>query len=147
MIIIASFLLVIYELWIFTHAGKLIIKANIGKGWTIFWVGFLIFWFLLYWSNKKPITNITCALNILGVLIAVVAIIRSRMDKEIRENGIYCNSSFYKWSQIKSYNWISANIIQFKTGASLLSDGSFEFIFKEDSKSKVDEVLKKCITS
>ncbi len=145
-VLVTGCLWIIYQLWTFSLFGKLIVQANRSLGLTILWVIFLIIWVLSALLNKKTVNNILFALDILGVMISIVAIVRSLMDKEIRENGILCNSHFYKWSQIKGYRWISEKIIKFNTEATLTSGGGFELIVKKELKSKADEALQKYIT-
>lgn len=144
-IIIDIFILITFLLSII-QGGKLIIKPDTSKGWTIALVVFLILYTLLPITGKISITILNSNHKTSFILVIIMTIILSLREKEVRDNGIYHHLYLYKWRSIKSYSWISENTIQFDTGANMLSDGKFEININDDSKSKMNELLKEHIS-
>ena len=65
---------------------------------------------------------------------------------EIRENGIYIFSNFYKWNKIKSYNWISKSKIQFIVTVAFRRELILEVNIKElCTEAQIDKMLHKYI--
>ena len=90
--------------------------------------------------------------NIFFILIAILwfeisifIIIRGFHSSGIRENGVYGTGTFFKWSKVQSYSWISSTTIQFKVNTFFIHNYSFEFTIKENLKSKVNETLQKYV--
>lgn len=132
--------------------GRSILKVEKGIGLAIFWLGSIIVWCLLLrqsvklyvrHENNGIINNIVT--NIFWIEFSVSNIIKSLRSSEIRENGIYILGDFYKWSKVKSYNWISPNIIEFKVKAFFKSNSSLELTINEEVKGEVEEVIQKNI--
>jgi len=87
-------------------------------------------------------TNIL--MGILWIQISLINIIRSVRSSEIRENGIYSNGYFYKWSTIQRCSFVSPNTIEFEASRWFNNiDRSFKFIIKEEFKFKAEEILSK----
>lgn len=154
-LVIITFLLLINQLCEVSHPGKLIIKAEASNSWAIFWVGILIFEIILivsYTMKNMPNNDIMIYLNnnILNIdilAISITCIIMSHRDKEIRENGIFSEQCFYKWSKVKSYSWTSGNTFQLNVNTSFKTNKNLEFTIKEELRPKTEEVLQKYITS
>jgi len=72
-------------------------------------------------------------------------IIRNLHKSEIRENGIYGSGLFYKWSKVQSYSWVLPTTIHFEVNTFFKTNYSFEFIIKEELKSKVSETVQKYV--
>lgn len=134
------------------YSRKSILKVEKGIGLAIFWLGSIIVWCLLLrqsvklyvrHENNGIINNIVT--NIFWIEFSVSNIIKSLRSSEIRENGIYILGDFYKWSKVKSYNWISPNIIEFKVKAFFKSNSSLELTINEEVKGEVEEVIQKNI--
>lgn len=152
MLILTTCMWLIYELYILMHQGKLIIRVDQSKGTAILYMSFLVFWIMQlalntnsYMFNKNIMYIKNNVININGIVISIMFIIRVFRNKEIRENGIYNESRFYRWSEVKSYNWIEWNTIKFRVNTFFKTDKSFELTIKEELKSIVDEALQKHI--
>lgn len=152
---IATFLLLINQLYEVSHSGKLIIKAEGSNGWAIFWVGIIIIYIILigsYTMHNMPNNDIMVYLNnnILNIdilAISIICIIISLRDKEIRENGIFGEQCFYKWSKVTSYSWTSGNTFQLNVNTFFKINKNLEFTIKEELRPKTEEILQKYITS
>ncbi|WP_258049696.1 DUF5673 domain-containing protein [Clostridium weizhouense] len=145
--------LLLTDLYAAYHHGKCVIKVKKNKKLTIFWIVMLIIWFILLLSNisfyisyEKNHIIYNVLTDIFWIEFSISNIIKALRSLEIRENGIYKCGYFYKWSKIKSYNWISSNTIQFKANAFLKTHKNIEMTIKEEFKLIVDEVIQKNIT-
>lgn len=148
-LIIAGLAFLIRDLYRVYHHGKIIIKLNKDKGSMIFWLIILIIWVIMFWFSISSYINRSedrfyndIFMSICWIELSIVNIIKSLRKSEIRENGIYNYGRFFKWSKIKSYNWVLSNSIQFKVNAFLETNRSFEIIIKEEFKDKVDQVIR-----
>ncbi|GAA0076997.1 hypothetical protein UT300005_13750 [Clostridium sp. CTA-5] len=144
--------LLLTDLYASCHHGKCVIKVKENKKLTIFWSVMLIIWLILLWSNinfyisyEKNGVIYNVLTDIFWIEFSISNIIKSLKGSEIRENGIYRSGYFYKWSKIKTYNWISSNTIQFKANAFLKTNQNIEMTIKEEFKLIVDEVIQKNI--
>lgn len=151
-LVFITFLFVIYELYVVSHRGKLILRTDGSKGWVILWAGFIVFWSISWILNTKnymlyqDIYYIKrCIIDIDALVFSIVGIIQWTRGKEIRENGLYYGTFFYKWTKVKSYSWTARNTIKFEFKSFLNMNDSCEFTIEEELKAKVEEaVLKIC---
>lgn len=134
--------------------GKLIIKADENKGLPTLMILLLMPCFILLLLNTKDYMQYKYNYNLNGILssiilieILIVKLIRAFRDSEIRQNGIYNDIHFYKWSRIQNYSWTSGNTIQFEVSTVFNTSKSVTFTVKEDLKSKVDDVIQNYIKS
>ncbi|MGK0467056.1 DUF5673 domain-containing protein [Clostridium sp.] len=149
---IIIFLLILKKLYIVSHHGKIIINANKNKFQVIFlvvfWAAISIGWCILGYLNYTQSGDIFfILLTILWIEISIFNVIRYLHRSEIRENGIYGSGHFYKWSKVQRYSWILPTTIHFEVNTFFKTDYSFEFIIKEELKSKVNETVQKSIIS
>jgi hypothetical protein len=147
---IIIFLLILKKLYRVSHHGKIIINANKNKYWiifsVIFWTAISIAWCILGYSNYTQSGDIYfILLTILWIEISIFNILRYLHRSEIRENGIYGTGHFYKWCKVKSYSWVLPTTIHFEVDTFFKRDYSFEFIIKEELKSKVNETVQKYV--
>lgn len=149
LIIIVSCLL-LKNLYTVYHHGKFIVKVKENKGLTIFWMLLLAIWVIILFFNISDYidhgefrVNYYISQSIFWIEISILNIIRSLRSSEIRENGMYNSSNFYKWSKINSYNWVFSNTLQFKVSTFLTTNKNFEFTINEEFKLKVDEVIQR----
>jgi len=144
------FSMILRKLYIVNHHGKIIINAN-KRFWArfsvIFWTVLLIFWCILGYSNYMHSTYDSILLAILWIEISIFNIVKDLHSSEIRENGIYGSGHFYNWSKVQSYSWILPTTIEFEVNTFFKTNYSFEFIIKEELKSKVNETIQKCVHS
>lgn len=153
-LIILGTSLLLKDLYTLYHHGKLIIKVKEDKGLLIFWiVGLIIFClifshnlsdYFFYGKNDKIENSL---FNIFWIEYSISNIIRSLMSSAIRENGVYYFGYFYTWSKIKSHSWVSPNRIEFNVNTWFTINRSFKININEEVKFKVDEVIKRNITS
>jgi len=151
MIIFLSILIII-QLYTVIRQGKLIIKTKKSKYSNIWWVVGIIVWVLaiifycvIGYLNYRNNTYINILGNIMWIEIAIFNILRMLKSSGIRENGIYASGNFYKWSKVESYSWISPTTIKFEVNTFFKVNYSFEFIIKEELKSKVNETVEKYV--
>ncbi|MBK5239998.1 hypothetical protein [Clostridium sp.] len=147
---IFAFLITLKKLYIVSHHGKIIINANKSRFRAIFSVIFgvaiIISGSILGYLNYMQSGYIfSILLSILWIKISISNIIRDLHRSEIRENGIYGSGHFYKWCKVQSYSWISPTTIHFEVDTFFKTDYSFEFIVKEELRSKVNETVQKYI--
>ena len=142
---IFTFLIILRKLYRVIHHGKIIINANKSRFSAIFWAVVIIFWCILGYLNYTQSSYNSILLAILWIEISISNIIRDLHSSEIRENGIYGSGHFYKWSKVQSYSWILPTTIQFEVNTFFKTNYSFEFIIKEELKSKVNETVQKYI--
>jgi len=147
---IFAFLITLRKLYRVSHHGKIIINANKSKSraiiLVIYWSAFSIGGCILGYLNFTQSGYIFPVLMaILWIEISISNIIRDLHRSEIRENGIYGSGHFYKWCKVQSYSWILPTTIQFEVNTFFKTDYSFEFIIKEELKSKVNETVQKSI--
>lgn len=156
-LIVYAIILILYEVLSITGSGELIAKEkNIFSmfqvvTWGIFFVAFGLHLkrnIFIDYNNDMSVQNI----NVFGMLISIVYIIRGFKGSSIRKNGIFVNGAFRKWSKIQSYSWISPNIIQFTFKASTLFKRSkpsvmVKIILKEEAVSEVDKIVQKNFVS
>lgn len=163
-IIVTCFLL--KEIFIANYRGKHIIKPDERRNLAIAWIMFLILWSLFLISDIKNYLEYTSPFygkfieynatmygnfilqHALWIEICILNFLGAVRYSEIREKGIYDYLHFYKWNRIQSYSWISPNTIQLKVAMfqRINHDINFTVVEKNDI-SKVDEILKKYITS
>ena len=141
------FLIILRKLYRVIHHGKIIINANKSRFSAIFWTVLLILWCILGYSNYMHSTYNSVLLAILWIEISIFNIIRILKSSGIRENGIYGSGNFYKWSKVQSYSWVLPTTIHFEVNTFFKTNYSFEFIIKEELKSKVNETLQKYVHS
>jgi thiosulfate dehydrogenase [quinone] large subunit len=147
---IFAFLIILRELYIVSHHGKFIINTNKSRFWAIFsvifWTGVSIVWCIsayLHYTQSDYIFSVLLAIS--WIEISISNIIRGLHSSEIRENGIYCSGNFYKWSKVQSYSWVLPTTIKFKVNTFFTTNYSFEFIIKEELKSKINETVQKYV--
>ncbi|MEW9097126.1 MAG: DUF5673 domain-containing protein [Clostridiaceae bacterium] len=150
--IIASCAL-LHSLYERIYAGRFIIKIK-HRRISIFYTVLLVFWIfalgyslLVYLKGKS--------LNMDGILQGVFWIqlcignLLSRRSLGITEGGIYSGdikySYFSKWSQVKSYTWISDNKIEFQTLGRKNKIIKGELEVDEEQKEEVDKLLNEFI--
>jgi len=108
----------------------------------------IIPWGILGYFHYRNNTYNNILLDIFWIEISISNIIRTLQSSEIRENGTYGPRNFYKWSKVQSYSWILPTTIQFKVNTTFFkTNNSFEFIIKEELKSKVNETVQKYVHS
>lgn len=83
--------------------------------------------------------------NVFWIEFLTLNLIKSFIVSEIRKNGLYIDSIFYKWSKVQSYIWTSSNTIQFKVKPFLRGSTRYDFTIEEALRSKVDETVQKHI--
>ncbi|MBU3110202.1 DUF5673 domain-containing protein [Clostridium lacusfryxellense] len=150
--IIFFLILVIIQLYTVIRQGKLIINAEKSRFSAIWWVVGITIWILLIifycvlgYLNYRNNTYINILGNIMWIEIAIFNILRMLKSSGIRENGINGSGSFYKWSKVESYSWISPTIIQFEVNTFFKTNYSFKFTIKEQLISKVNETVQKYV--
>jgi len=142
------FLIILRKLYTVSQHGKLIINADKSRFLAIFWAVMIIGWGILGYFHFMNNTYDNILLDIFWIELSISNIIRTLHSSEIRENGIYGSSTFYKWSKVQSYSWILPSTIQFEVYTTFFkTNNSFEFIIKEELKSKVNETVQKYIHS
>ncbi len=151
-----SFLL-LREIYLLAISGKRIIKIGKSRPIFILYLILLIVWMLFLFLNIKNYLNYNNTTsyykhyieeilsNVFWIEFLISNLIKSFIVSEIRENGLYIDSNFYKWSKVQSYIWTSSNTIQFKVKPPFRANTRYDFIIKEDLKSKVDETVQKHI--
>lgn len=151
-----SFLL-LRELYFLVISGKRIIKIGKSKSIFILYLILLIVWMLFLFFNIKDYLNYNndtsyfkhymdeILSNVFWIEFLISNLIRSFIVSEIRENGLYIDSNFYKWSKVQSYIWTSSNTIQFKVKPFLRGSTRYDFTIEEALRSKVDETIQKHI--
>ncbi|WP_291637655.1 hypothetical protein [Clostridium sp.] len=150
--IIFVLILIIIKLYKVIQHRKLIINAKQSRFSTIFWVAMIIFWVLMIiafgiigYINYRNNAYIDILNNIMWIELAIFNLIGILESSGIRENGIYRSGKFYKWSKVQSYSWILPTTIQFKVNTFFSPNYSFEFVIKEELKSKVNETVQKYV--
>ncbi|MDF2884718.1 MAG: hypothetical protein K0R54_5288 [Clostridiaceae bacterium] len=163
-IIVTCFLL--KELFIANYRGKHIIKPDERRNLAISWIIFLILWSLFLIIDIRKYVEFTSPFygefiesnaamygnfilqHALWVELCILNFMGAIRYSEIREKGIYNYLYFYKWDKIKSYSWISPDIIQFKVTIFKKINRKFTFtIVGKNDILKMDEILKRYITS
>lgn len=156
LISIMSFLL-LRELYFLVSSRKRIIKLGKNRLVYILYLIMLIMWLIFLFFNIKGYLNYNndtsyykhyieeILSNVFWIEFLILNLIKSFIVSEIRENGLYIDSNFYKWSKVQSYIWTSYNTIQFKVKPPFRASTKYDFIIKEDLKSKVDETVQKHI--
>lgn len=142
------------ELYTLMSSGKKIIKLDKSRSiFIIFFIMMLIWSSILLYRSVKGYVNFKndiyyykyCINEILDKLIwievSILGITQSYIASGIRENGLYIDLRFYKWSRVQSCTWTSSNTIRFEIKTFFKANKSFDFIIKEDLKSKVDEAV------
>lgn len=140
-------------LTMFEH-GKLILKVETYKGLTIFSLLMVFLWIYSLYQSKnsyslygeystdfRDIDSINN--NFIWIELSILTLFRCLRGSEIRENGIYKNGWFYKWSKIRSYIWTTPTTIQFKVKSLFVFNREFEMTIKDEFKLKADEILQK----
>ena len=150
MLIILGASLLLKDLYTVCHHGKLIMKVKEDRGLIIFYIVGLIIVCMMFWHNVRDYFYYGKSNridNILGIIflieVSISTIIKTFINSQIRENGIYYFGCFYKWSKIQSYNWVLPNTIQFKVNTFFKTTRSLELIINEEFKLKVDEVIQR----
>mgnify|MGYP001612198980 FL=1 len=146
---VIAFLMMSRKLYTVSQHGKLIINTSKNRRWpilgAIFWAVMIIFWCILGYLHYMNNTYNNILLDIFWIEISISNIIKNLHSSEIRENGIYGSGNFYKWSKVQSYNWVLPTTIQFEVNTFFKTNYSFEFIIKEELKSKVNETVQKYV--
>lgn len=136
------------------HHGRLIVKVKERKGYAIFWACMLLFWAVYLYIGVRTILSGDYTFNsnkyyseilqsITWIEITIIYLLIYLRGSQIRENGLYKNGYFIKWSKIKSYNWTSPTTIQFEVNSFLKSGRNFKITIKEELKLKADEIMQK----
>jgi hypothetical protein len=142
------------------HADKLIIKIQ-RKKYTastvitiigiIIVTGILIEQIIEYLEGNQ-IDIFTLPIGMLIIMNGIQRIIMQKQSVGIGQDGVSLEigrniTSFYKWNEILSYEWISSNEIQFKiqiTGKKVID----RYLKMQDhEKNYIDEILKEHINS
>ncbi|BCZ48098.1 hypothetical protein psyc5s11_41650 [Clostridium gelidum] len=157
MLIVLGASLLLKDLYTVCHHGELIMKVKEDRGLIIFYIVGLIIVCMMFWHNVRDyfyygksnrINNIN---NILGIIflieVSISTIIKTFINSQIRENGIYYFGYFYKWSKIQSYSLVSPNRIEFKVNTLFKTNKSFKLNINEEVKFKVDEVIQRNLSS
>lgn len=103
-----------------------------------FWILILIIWIfngLISYDSKRLI------LYLLWIEVSVINIIRSFRDSGIYEDGLYYRGTFYKWSCIRSYSWVSDNELKLRTKYL-----KFKIYIKDELKSDFEEELQRYVS-
>ncbi|MFT5875150.1 MAG: thiosulfate dehydrogenase [quinone] large subunit [Clostridium sp.] len=150
--IIFVLITIIIKLYTVIHHGKLIIKAKKSKFSAICGVVLIILLALMIialgilgYLNYRNNVYINILRNIILIEILIFNLIGVLHSSGIRENGIYGSRKFYKWPKVQSYSWILPTTIRFEVNTFFKTNKSFEFIIKEELKSKVNETLQKYV--
>lgn len=141
------------ELYTLMRSGKTIIKLDNNKSIFIICFIMLLIWIILLYRSVKGYVNYKNDIyyykyyineildKLFWIEASILGIIRSFIGSVIRENGLYIDSRYYKWARVQSYAWTSSNTIRFEIKTFFKANKSFDFIIKEDLKSKVDEAV------
>lgn len=160
-VIILIVIRLLSELFALFKQGKLIVKGEGGKGYTIFyaWILFL-FVLLLYgtvrnymdYKKYKFYTDFYTDRNVNQILMGIfwieftfLNLIRYLRGSEIREKGIYKFGLFYKWHRIRCYYWTSSTTIKFEIDSLFKFKRNLDITIKDESKLKADETLQRYI--
>jgi thiosulfate dehydrogenase [quinone] large subunit len=148
--IIFGLIIIIKKLYTVIQHRKLIITTKQSRFSTIFFVTKIIFWVLtiialgiLVYLNYRNNKYIDILYDITFIEFSIFHLIGTLESSGIRENGIYVDGKFYKWSEVQSYSWILPNTIQFKVNTFFSPNYNLEFTIKEELKSKVNETVQK----
>ncbi|MDT8716859.1 hypothetical protein IAI10_09330 [Clostridium sp. 19966] len=142
------------NVFVILFQGRLIVKTEEIQFAAIFWTIILIINVYLLYKNivsyhqyKYEEVFITNILGNIGIIeLMIISILRTIWSYEIRERGISNYGSFYKWTKVKSYEWVSKYEIQFKVKTIFNPNRIVKFrIFEDEIKAKVDEILKRNI--
>lgn len=146
--IIFVLIIILLQLYAVIHHGKLIISAKKSRfsaiGWIV-WVLMIIVWGILVYLNYRNNNFINILNNIMWIEFSIFNLIRTLESSGIKKNGINHSGKFYKWSKVQSYSWILPTTIEFKVNTFFTANYSFEFIIKEELKSKVNETVQKYV--
>ncbi|MEK6265759.1 MAG: DUF5673 domain-containing protein [Clostridium sp.] len=146
---IFAFLILLKIIYRVSCHGKLITngnKRNKSRFWAISWTGICIIECILTYLDYTRNGNIFFILiAILWFEFSIFNIIWNLYSSGIRENGVYGTGTFFKWSKVQSYSWISSTTIQFKVNTFFIHNYNFEFTIKEELKSKVNETVQKYV--
>lgn len=150
--IMASYFLLI-SLYQRIYAGKFIIKTK-RKKISLFYTTMLvlascsvIISFLYYLEGRYKDNYITYNLQGIFWIQMGITYFLGRLSLGIAKGGIYSDvnskfSHFTKWDKIKSYKWISDNVIRFETLMGKDSISNIELEVNSEQKEEVDKFLK-----
>lgn len=134
--------------------GKFIIKLKTTKIYTtVFLISLLVLLGVLAlgiqnYINEVYSWDITKFLDITTwILMCLLYIAKSIKYTQIRENGIYLNSGFFKWEKLLSYKWISPDEIVFEFKKKTFFTDSIDERIKVsyENKKELDDILQKYI--
>lgn len=137
-VIILATLALIREISAFKRFKSPILITSKRGFYFYFWIFILIMWIfnsLISYDSKRLI------LYLLWVEVSVINIIKSFRSSGIYEDGLYCRGTFYKWSYIRSYFWVSDNELKLRTKYLKI-----KVYIKDELKSDFEEELQRYVS-